>query len=156
MNLFFIKPVQAVCPVCTVAVGAGVGISRLIGIDDSITGVWIGGLIISSGLWMADFIRKKQWKIPIPEILSILLMLLFVIPPLYWSNMIGVTNNTLLGIDKIIFGSAIGSLIFFIGVGIDKWLRSTNNDKVYIYYQKVIVPVLLLSIISLFLYFITS
>jgi len=156
MNLFFIKPVQAVCPVCTVAVGAGVGISRLIGIDDSITGVWIGGLIISSGLWMADFIRKKQWKIPIPEILSILLMLLFVIPPLYWSNMIGVTNNTLLGIDKIIFGSAIGSLIFFLGVGIDKWLRLTNNDKVYIYYQKVIVPVLLLSIISLFLYFITS
>jgi len=156
MNLFFIKPVQAVCPVCTVAVGAGVGISRLIGIDDSITGVWIGGLIISSGLWMADFIRKKQWKIPIPEILSILLMLLFVIPPLYWSNMIGVTNNTLLGIDKIIFGSAIGSLIFFLGVGIDKWLRLTNNDKVYIYYQKVIVPVLLLSITSLFLYFITS
>jgi len=156
MNLFFIKPVQAVCPVCTVAVGAGVGISRLIGIDDSITGVWIGGLIISSGLWMADFIRKKQWKIPIPEILSILLMLLFVIPPLYWSNMIGVTNNTLLGIVKIIFGSAIGSLIFFLGVGIDKWLRLTNNDKVYIYYQKVIVPVLLLSITSLFLYFITS
>jgi len=70
--------------------------------------------------------------------------------------MIGVTNNTLLGIDKIIFGSAIGSLIFFLGVGIDKWLRLTNNDKVYIYYQKVIVPVLLLSITSLFLYFITS
>ena len=69
MNIFFIKPVQAVCPVCTVAVGAGVGISRLIGIDDSITGVWIGGLIISSGLWMGDFIRKKKWKIPIPEIL---------------------------------------------------------------------------------------
>jgi len=156
MNLFFIKPVEAVCPVCTVAVGAGVGISRLIGIDDSITGVWIGGLIISSGLWMADFIRKKQWKIPIPEILSILLMLLFVIPPLYWSNMIGVTNNTLLGIDKIIFGSAIGSLIFFLGVGIDKLLRSINNDKVYIYYQKVIVPVLLLSITSLILYLITS
>ena len=152
----FSKPVQAVCPVCTVAVGAGVGISRLIGIDDSITGVWIGGLIISSGLWMADFIRKKQWKIPILEILSILLMLLFVIPPLYWSNMIGITNNTLLGIDKIIFGSVIGSLIFFLGVGIDKLLRSINNNKVYIYYQKVIVPVLLLSITSLFLYFITS
>jgi len=156
MNLFFIKPVEAVCPVCTVAVGAGVGISRLIGIDDSITGVWIGGLIISSGLWMADFIRKKQWKIPIPDILSILLMLLFVIPPLYWSNMIGVTNNTLLGIDKIIFGSVIGSLIFFLGVGIDKLLRLINNDKVYIYYQKVILPVLLLSIVSLILYLITS
>jgi hypothetical protein len=156
MNLFFIKPVEAVCPVCTIAVGAGVGISRLIGIDDSITGVWIGGLIISSGLWMADFIRKKQWKIPIPEILSILLMLLFVIPPLYWSNMIGVTNNTLLGIDKIIFGSVIGSLIFFLGVGIDKLLRLINNDKVYIYYQKVILPVLLLSIVSLILYLITS
>lgn len=152
--MFFVKPVEAVCPVCTVAAGAGVGISRMIGIDDTITGVWIGGLIISSGLWLADFIRKKNWKIPFPEVLSILLMFIFVLPPLSWSKMIGVVGNTFFGVDKIIFGIVVGSIIFFLGVGSDKFLRAINGGKVFIYYQKVIVPIFLLSITSLILFLI--
>lgn len=153
--LGFPSPVHAVCPVCTVAVAAGLGISRWIGIDDSVTGVWIGGLILSSGLWLADWIGKKKWKVPHPKFLSVLLMALFVIPPLYWSKMIGLSGNTLLGIDKVLLGTIVGSIIFLIGVGIDKWLRTTNSGKVYIYYQKVIVPVFLLSIISFIFYLIT-
>ncbi len=154
MNIFFLKPVEAVCPVCTFAVGTGVGFTRLIGIDDTITGVWIGGLIISSGLWMADFVRKKNWQIPFPEFLSIMLMTLFVIPSLYWTKMIGFSDNLFLGIDKMIFGIIAGSLIFFLGVGVDKFLRKVNHNKVFIYYQKVIIPVLLLSITSLILFLI--
>lgn len=148
--------VHAVCPVCTIAVGAGLGFSRWIGIDDTVTGVWIGGLIISSGLWMADWIKKKNWKVPYLKVLSIFVMYLFVIPPLYWSHMIGIINNTLWGIDKLLFGIMVGSIIFLIGVGFDKWLRTTNKGKVYVYFQKVIVPVFLLVITSLFFYFITS
>lgn len=146
----------AVCPVCTVAVAAGLGISRWIGIDDSVTGVWIGGLILSSGLWLADWIGKKSWKVPLPKFLSVLLMALFVIPPLYWSKMIGLPGNILLGIDKVLLGTITGSIIFLTGVGIDKWLRTKNDDQVYIYYQKVIVPVFLLSIISFVFYIITK
>ena len=63
----FPTPVRAVCPVCTVAVAAGLGISRWIGIDDAVTGVWVGGLILSSGLWMADWIKKRSWKIQYPS-----------------------------------------------------------------------------------------
>jgi len=148
--------VHAVCPVCTIAVGAGLGFSRWIGIDDSVTGIWIGGLILSSGLWMADWIRKKGWKVLYPEVLSILLMVIFVIPPLYWSHMIRIVNNTLWGMDKVILGIITGSVIFLLGVAIDKWLRTTNKGKVYIYFQKVIIPVLLLAISSLIFYIITS
>ena len=154
--LFFPTRANAVCPVCTVAVGAGVGLSRLIGIDDSVAGIWLGGLILSSALWMADWIRKRKWKIPAPEFLATLLMLLFVIPPLYWSKMIGLSDNTLWGIDKILLGIIIGLLIFLLAVFIDKWLRTSNADKVYIYYQKIIVPLFLLSITSFIFYFITS
>ena len=35
---------HAVCPVCTVAVGAGLGLAEWLGIDDSISGLWIGAL----------------------------------------------------------------------------------------------------------------
>lgn len=156
MNIFFIKPVEAVCPVCTVAVGAGVGISRMIGIDDTIAGVWIGGFIISSGLWLADFIKKKNWKIPFLQVLSILLMIIFVVPSLFWAKIIGVVGNNFLGVDKIIFGMITGSIIFFLAVGVDKFLRAINGGKVFIYYQKVIFPLFLLSIVSLILYFVTS
>jgi hypothetical protein len=138
-----------------VAVGAGLGISRWIGIDDSVTGIWVGGLILSSGLWMADWIIKKGWKIPYPELLSIVLMVLFVIPPLYWGKLIGLPGNTLWGMDKVLLGTITGSLVFLLGVGTDKWLRITNGNKVYVYYQKVIIPVFLLSIASFIFYLIT-
>ncbi len=152
----FPTPVHAVCPVCTVTVGIGLGISRWIGIDDTVSGVWVGGLILSSGLWMADWVRKRDWKIRYPEILSIVLMVLFVIPPLYWSKMIGLPGNTLWGIDKILLGTIFGSFIFLLGVAFDKWLRTLNNGKVYVYFQKVIVPVFLLSLTSYIFYLITK
>jgi len=35
------------CPVCTIAVTAGVGLSRWLGVDDLISGLWVGGLLVS-------------------------------------------------------------------------------------------------------------
>ncbi|PIS13789.1 hypothetical protein COT65_02250 [Candidatus Shapirobacteria bacterium CG09_land_8_20_14_0_10_47_13] len=83
-------------------------------------------------------------------------MVLFVIPPLYWSKMIGLPGNTLWGIDKILLGTIFGSFIFLLGVAFDKWLRTLNNGKVYVYFQKVIVPVFLLSLTSYIFYLITK
>ena len=154
--LMFPSRAYAVCPVCTVAVAAGLGISRWIGIDDSVTGVWIGGLILSSGLWLADWIGKKGWKIPYPKLLSIFIMALFVIPSLYWSKMIGIRGNILWGMDKVLLGTLIGFVVFLLGVGVDKWLRTTHEGKVYIYYQKVIAPVFLLTVSSFVLYLLTK
>lgn len=156
LSLFFPANAMAVCPLCTVAVAGGLGISRWLGIDDSITGIWIGGLIISSSLWMADWIRKRGWKIPYPEVSSFVVMLLFVVPPLMWSKMIGIPGNMMWGFDKILLGIFLGIMVFLIGVKADKWLRTQNEDKVFIYYQKVIVPVFLLSLTSFIFYLITG
>src|SRR3989344_8410054 len=59
---YFLYPdsVYAVCPVCTVAVGAGLGLSRALGIDDAVTSVWIGGLILSMSYWAIDWLGKKN------------------------------------------------------------------------------------------------
>lgn len=149
------SPAQAVCPICTVAVAGGLGLSRWLGIDDSIMGIWIGGLILSSGFWMADWASKKSWKVPYPKLLSILIMILFVIPPLYITKIIGLPGNTLWGVDKILLGTIIGSVLFFAGMQLDKWLRTTNEDKVYIYYQKVIAPVFFLTIGSVIFFLVT-
>lgn len=60
----FPKTTLAVCPLCTVAVGTGLGFSRFLGIDDVITGIWMGGLIVSSALWFSAWLEKKNYKIP--------------------------------------------------------------------------------------------
>ena len=155
--LLFMFPSKAlaVCPVCTVAVGAGLGLCRFLGIDDTISGIWIGGLILSSGLWLADFLTKKNIKIHHLNFWSVGLFFLFVLPPLYWAKMIGVSGNTLWGIDKSILGIIFGSVFFLLGVWTDKALRNTNNGKVYIYYQKEIIPVLYLTIASFIFYLVT-
>ena len=59
-SLFMAKTSLAVCPVCTVAVGAGVGLSRWLGVDDLITGTWIGGLLVSMIWWTIDWLNKKN------------------------------------------------------------------------------------------------
>jgi hypothetical protein len=145
----------AVCPVCTVAVGAGLGLCRFLGIDDTISGIWVGGLILSSGLWLADFLTKKNLKLTHLNFWSVVLFYIFVLPPLYWAKMIGIAGNAFWGVDKLLLGVGLGSILFLFGVWTDKTLRRTNDGKVYIYYQKVIIPVFYLTIASYIFYLIT-
>lgn len=153
--LLFPSSTQAVCPLCTIAVGAGLGFSRWIGIDDMVTALWIGALIVSSAFWLQSFSEKKNWPLLRSKIFSLLLMYLFVIPPLFWMGMIGHPSNTLWGVDKILLGIAFGSIIFFLAIFFDNFLRQIHEGKVYIYYQKVIIPMLLLTLSSFIFYMIT-
>jgi hypothetical protein len=153
---FSTEKVQAVCPVCTVAVVTGLGLSRWLGIDDTVSGIWVGGLVISSGLWLSSWLKGKKIKIPYLPIWSIVLMFLFVLPPLIISGIIGHKLNTLWGIDKLVLGISVGSVLFSAGVFGDRMLRVLNNGKVKFYYQKVILPVATLIIGSLVFYLITQ
>jgi len=155
--LFLAKSVFAVCPLCTVAVVGGLEISRILGVDDLVSSIWIGGLIISLGFWLSDFLAKKNFLKPIwREVLSLALFYLLTIPFLFWGRMINVAGNVFWGIDKVILGIIIGSIIFVFGVLTDKFLRKINHGEVFIYYQKVLVPVLFLTFVSLIFYLLTS
>jgi hypothetical protein len=149
--LSFPSNTLAVCPVCTIAVAGGIGISRYLGIDDTVTGLWIGALIVSSSLWFINWYKKKFNAFRYLKIITFVSFYVLFLVPLYFSGLIGHKANQVLGIDKILFGTILGSLLFTFSVWIDRYLRSKNEGKVYIYYQKVIVPVLLLSFSSLLL-----
>ena len=145
------------CPICTVTVIAGLGISRLFGIDDLITSLWIGGFILSFSFITISWIHKK-WPKLITKYYSLptfVLMYLFVLIPLKLGHTIGIVRNTLLGVDKIILGTFIGSVVFLIGIWADKKARKAHGGKQYFIYQKVVFPVVALIITSLIFYFIT-
>ena len=150
------------CPVCTVTVIAGLGLSRLLGIDDVITSLWIGGFILSFSFVTITWLKKRKW-FPVPNneamkqfsnLTVIVLMYLFVLIPLKLGHMIGVYRNTLFGIDKIILGTFVGSIVFLIGVWADKYQRK-KFSKIFFPFQKVIFPVACLLITSLVFFFVT-
>lgn len=158
LPLFFAAPAHAICPLCTVAVGAGVGFSRSLGIDDSIVGVWIGGLLVSSSMWLIEWLKKKGIIKKGTEVfwtLGIFLgMYALVIVPLKLGGIIGHPFNVLLGIDKVLLGIIIGSVLFFTMGRLHFFLTKKNSDKVYFPYQKVVIPVGALLLATIILYFI--
>lgn len=156
--LFFAAKTFAICPLCTVAVGAGVGFSRSLGIDDVIVGLWVGGLLVSSSMWMYEWLKTKKivkkgtekwWVVGVA-----VLMYALVLIPLKFSGIIGHPLNTMLGLDKVLLGVLIGSVVFFASGRLHFYLKSMNKEKVYFPYQKVVIPVGALWLTTILLYLI--
>jgi hypothetical protein len=154
--LFSAKTSLAVCPACTLAVGMGVGFSRWLGIDDAITGIWIGALIVSISIWTINWMNKKNYRFKGRKILIFLGYYLIIIVPLYWKGIMGHQLNKILGIDKLLFGIIIGSMVFSGSAWWYEKMKKKNNDRAYFPYQKVAMPVGLLAVFSLIFYFITK
>lgn len=149
---FVIDYAQAICPVCTVAVAGGLGISRWLGIDDFISAIWIGGLALSITAWGWNYLKKKN-KLNGATILAVLLLVYFsILFPLYKLNYINIPKNTIFGIDKILLGAGLGTIVFWIGVFANIKLKKLNGGKVYFPLQKVVIPLLLLLFASLSYY----
>jgi hypothetical protein len=162
LRLALARPVMAICPICTVAVGAGLGLSRFLGIDDAVSGVWLGGIILSSSLWLVNWLEKKNFKAlgfynnyKYKAWLICSLMYAIVLIPLWTTETIGHPFNVILGIDKLIFGTILGSLAFLAGMYLDKKVRETRGKQLFSF-QKVAFPLGALIIASLILFLITS
>lgn len=142
----FIPTAYAQCPVCIVTVGGGLFIAKKLGIDDLLTALWISGLNVAISFWFVSFIKKPK----------------FLKNPLLWTAiMLGSTyaylamtqqmyhkNNTFMYIDKVLVGLIMGTVVWLLGIGIDRLIRKYNNGKVLFFYQKVIVPLGLLLLTS--------
>jgi hypothetical protein len=148
----------AVCPVCTVAVVAGLGLSRWLGFDDVISGIWIGGVLLSSSLWLASWLQKKYRRAHSIKYLSILVssfIYLLVFIPLAWTDIIGHPFNRLWGVDKLVLGTIFGSAAFWAGTWLDKKIRKIRGKQL-LKYQKVVFPVVLLLLLSVLSWIITK
>ena len=142
-----------VCPVCTIAIAGGVGFFRTWGIDDVITGLWIGSLIVSSIIWMIDYLNRKNIHFLFRKIAIIISFYALFVIPLYYLKSNGISvmgnpGNTLFGIDKILLGIILGTFFFILSVLADIGLKKLNDGKVIVYYQKVFIPIIILLIAS--------
>jgi len=146
-------PVQAVCPVCTIAVGTCVGLARWLKIDDTITGLWIGGLIVSMIVWTISWLNKKNWRFLGRKVLTVVLYYLLIILPLYFKGIIGHPANTCGGVDKLLLGISIGSAGFGLGSLAHYYLKKRRGYS-YFPFQKVVFAIVPLIILSVIFYFV--
>lgn len=141
-----------ICVICTAAVSAGVGLSRWLGVDDAITGLWIGALTVSVSLWTINWLSAKNIKFFGRQPLVFVIYYASIIWPLYHYNMIGHPLNKLWGIDKLVLGIIIGTIGFVIAIFFNEYLKKKNGDRVYFPFQKVVLPIGTLILLSLALF----
>jgi len=152
--ILFSQQAKAVCPICTVAVVAGLGLSRYLKVDDTISGLWIAGIIISSSFWASNLIWKGKSAGYKKIILTAAFYFIFLLP-LWLTGIIGHPFNTFLGVDKLIFGITTGSIIFLFSLWADNLIREKIGKRLFAY-QKVIFPVSCLLISSIIFYLLTK
>ena len=156
LTLFLVLPAKAVCPLCTVAVAAGVGLSRYLGIDDTVSGIWIGGLTVSLIFWTIDWFNRKKWQFSGYTSVITVFYYLIIAAPLYWYDIIGHPLNKFWGIDKLMLGMIFGTIAFLIGTISYTYVKKRNNDRAHFPFQKIAMPVGMLIIFSLIFYYLTK
>jgi hypothetical protein len=158
LSLLAAKQASAVCPICTIAVGAGVGFSRYLGIDDAITGLWVGGLTVSMITWTISWFDKKNILFKGRMAVTILGYYLLIVVPLYFMGIIGNPLNTICacGLDKLVIGILVGSVAFWFGASWYYQLKEQNGGHAYFPFQKVVMPISPLIIMSILFYFLTK
>lgn len=149
----------AMCPVCTIAVGVGVGLTRKYGVDDTISGLWVGALLVSASMWTINWLKSKKWNFwgmnfIVPAVLYAITLI-----PMYQKNIIsqkilGDHFQTLWGVDKLLLGIAIGSIVFLVTASIYQYFKN-KNKKAHFPFEKVVLPVSTLVIFSIVFYLIT-
>lgn len=146
----------AVCPVCTVAIAGGVGLSRWLKVDDTITGLWIGGFLLVFTYMTLIWFDKKKIHFWGRNFLTTAVFYIASIYPLYYSDLIGHPQNSIWGLDKLVVGTVFGTLITLFSVGLYPVLKKLNNGRPYFPFQKVTIPIAALLITSTIFYFVTK
>lgn len=145
----FTSVAHAVCPVCTIAVGAGLEGARLLGVDDVISGIWAGGLTLSLFFWTASWLKKKGvtstfWQIVVPFVIYYALLgCVYFLPSIQYGAC------TLWGMDKLLLGIIVGTVVFYLGTLLHAKIKKSNGGKSKFPFQKVVLPFGMLVIASL-------
>lgn len=156
LGFFWANIAKAVCPICVVAVGAGLGFSEWLGVDDVVASIWIGALLLATVLWTLLEMRKRNKKFAFDSVIIFLAYYLLTLVPLYYAGIIGHPLNVIFGIDKIIFGATLGTLVLLFSHWLNLYLREKNGGKVFFNYQKVVIPIIILLLVSVIFYLITK
>ncbi|MBR4891851.1 MAG: hypothetical protein IKZ34_01550 [Alphaproteobacteria bacterium] len=153
IGLLSLLPISAyanpACPVCTIAIGAGLDIARRLGVPDSVVGLWAGALLTLLGYWTLKFMDKRNWHFrgrdTIVIVLSIAMVAFAYVGPVKY-------NPTLICgsfvMDPVLFGTICGALLFILTSKLYQWMKNKNGGHAHFPFEKVVLPIVVLALAS--------
>src|SRR3989338_133147 len=142
LSLIAILPgVMAHCPLCTAATILGVGVTRSLGWDDSIVGVFVGAMIVSSAIWVNNIFKKRNIGGNAFLRIGSITTATFVLTVLsfYFAGLFGPANTyRIFGMEKIIFGSLSGAVVSFAAFFASNAIKKINEGKTLFNYQTIV------------------
>jgi hypothetical protein len=142
LGLLFSSVVYA-CPLCTIAVGAGLSLSHWLGVDDTYSGLWIGAFMMSLIFWTVHWLDHKQIRFKGRKLLIFSLFYFLLFAPLYKKDVIGSNPlNTLWGIDKLLLGIIVGSIAFTGGHLWYHHIKAQRGGYAQFPFQKIVMALL--------------
>lgn len=131
-----VTPVYAQCPVCIVTVGGGLFIAEKLGIDSFLVSIWLSALNCAIAYYLATKFKKPILK-----------------SGYFWSIVFYLMTVFYLDIsrqlDSSLIGLSIGLIIAIFSIQLDAIIKNLNHGKVLFYYQKVIIPLVILIIATI-------
>lgn len=137
------------CPVCTIAIGASLEIARQLGVPDSVVGLWAGALLALLGYWAIKFFDKKGWNFWGRNALLIgisVAMIGFIYLGQVPYSPVWICG--VLHIDPVLFGAILGMILFILTEKLYDWMKAKNGGHAHFPFEKVVLPVVVLALVS--------
>jgi uncharacterized membrane protein len=132
----FAQIAYAQCPLCIITVGGGMFIAQKLGVDDLLVSIWISALNVAISFWLASKFQNKFLKNGyfITAVLLASTLIYFQI-----SGQMGHPGNRFFGIDKILFGQLLGTVVMILS---NYYYQSVKQKlgRVPFPYAKVVFP----------------
>jgi len=149
------------CPLCVVATAVGLSVARYYGVDDSVTGLWLGALAVSTAMWINIIVKNRMHKakvkpIPFQNIIVFVAVVVATIVPFYYAGFFnGMPNmsDTLFGVNRLVIGTVIGGFITLISPSVSNFIKRRRNAVFP--YQTILLTLVLLTFLSLFFWYFT-
>ncbi len=137
------------CPICTIAIGAGVGVAESLGVPTAIVGLWAGALLTLLGYWMIKFFDNRGWKFWGRNALLIGLSVAMI--GFAYVGDIDYTPEWIWGfiyLDPILFGALVGIIVFILTEKLYEWMKRKNGGHAHFPFERVVLPVVALALCS--------
>lgn len=156
LPFFVALKAHAMCPVCTIAVGSTLVLLEKYGVDNTISGIWIGGLLVSTSMMTINWLRNKKLGDSLTDLLVFVFYYSSLILVFHHKGIIGNPVKIIWGMDKVLFGIGLGGLIFYLAGFWYQKIKEKNGGHAQFPFQKVVVPVSPLILLSIAFYLITK
>ncbi len=141
------------CPICTIAIDAGVGVAQKMGVPVAIVGLWAGALLTLLGYWLIKFFDKRGWKFWGRNALLIGLSVAMIV--FAYVGDIDYSPQWFMGfiyIDPILFGTLVGMILFILVEKLYERMKAKNGGHAHFPFERVVLPVVALALASWVMY----